>query len=305
MKSFTREPGPIPYLLLGFAGAMWGITFSLAKIATQAGAHPIGLTFWQAVVCLAVLSGFCLWRRSWPSINRVSLPRSTVIALVGTVLPTTLYFYAAMYLPVGILSITIAIVPIATYGACLVIGIDSYQLRRLFGLVLGFAGMVLLAHPDAVPDRTMLPWLGVAALSSLCYVAENIYVDKMIPGTVDMAELLTLSMIIAVAILLPVMLPMNAFVALKFPFTEVEYSVIGMGLITSFCYLIFLYLIQTCGAVFASTMAYVVMLSGVAWGMLLFNEQHSLIVWLVLLIMVSGMLLVKPVNKNLLGQVEN
>jgi drug/metabolite transporter (DMT)-like permease len=305
MNWSSRDPGLFPYLLLGFAGSMWGITFSLAKIATQAGAHPVGLTFWQAVVCLAVLGIFCLWRKSWPSINSVTLPRSTVIALVGTVLPSTFYFYAAMHLPVGILSITIAIVPIMTYGVCLAIGTDSYQLRRLFGLVLGFAGMVLLAHPEALPDRSLLPWLGVAAFCSLCYVAENIYVDKNIPANVDMAELLTLSMMIAVVILLPVMLPMKAFVALKIPFTAVEYSVIGMGLITSFSYLIFLYLIQTCGAVFASTMAYVVMVSGVVWGMLLFNEQHSLVVWLVLLIMVSGMLLVKPINKPLLDQAEH
>lgn len=238
MHRSSAAPGLIPYILLGVAGFSWGITFSLAKIAAEAGAHPIGLTFWQAVVGFVILGTFSLVRRRWPVMNRRSLIRSGLVALTGTVVPTTLYFYAAIHLSAGIMSITVAMVPIMTYAASLIIGSDAYQPKRLVGLTLGFTGMVLLVHPDALPDRTVLPWLLVAMLCALCYTLENLYVDNRVPPDVDMAGLLTLSMMIALLILGSVMLPLNAFTPLSYPFTALEYAVLGMGLITSFAYLI-------------------------------------------------------------------
>jgi hypothetical protein len=49
-----------PLFLLVSTGAAWGATFSLARIATTAGAHPIGLTLWQGVFGGALLVGLAL-----------------------------------------------------------------------------------------------------------------------------------------------------------------------------------------------------------------------------------------------------
>ena len=291
-------PGILPYLLLTVAGLVWGITFSLAKIAAELGAHPLGLTFWQAAIGLVVLGGYCLITQVRQKTDAGFWLRALMIAMCGTVLPTTFYFYAAKKLPVGILSITIAMVPIVTYGASLALGADQYQRKRMFGLALGFVGMILLAHPEALPDRTMIPWLVLAVLCALCYTVENLFVDNVVPRDTDMAALLTASMFLAVAMLTPVIIGLNVFVPLSFTPGPLEIAVVAMGLITSFAYLIFLYLIQSSGAVFASMMAYVVTISGVGWGMLIFDERHPPIVWLVLLLMVIGMVLVTPLNKS-------
>ena len=121
----------MPYLLLILAGLVWGITFSLAKIAAQAGAHPVGLTLWQAVIGLAILGAWCRIRRIPLDMSRPGLARASIVALVGTILPTTLYFYAAARLPVAILSITIAMVPMVTYGASLLVRSDHYHPKRI------------------------------------------------------------------------------------------------------------------------------------------------------------------------------
>ncbi|MGI9405884.1 MAG: hypothetical protein ACR2O4_05895, partial [Hyphomicrobiaceae bacterium] len=38
------------WLLLIAAGGVWGITFSLNKIAVAGGAHPVGLNFWLSLL---------------------------------------------------------------------------------------------------------------------------------------------------------------------------------------------------------------------------------------------------------------
>ena len=298
LQALLQVASLLPYILLVTAGLIWGVTFSLAKIAAEASAHPIGLTLWQCAIGLAILGAFCLSRRIPLDLSGRGLLRAMFVALTGTILPTTFYFYSAAKLPVAILSITVAMVPILTYGASLVIGSDHYQPKRVLGLGLGLVGIVLLSQPEALPDRSMLPWLVLAILCAVCYSVENLFVDSWIPPATDMAALLATSMLISTVLLLPLVFLMDSFVPLQFPFGALEFAVAGMGVVTSFAYVVFLYLIQTSGAVFASMMAYAVTFSGVAWGMIIFGERPSGMVWLVLVLMVLGMGLVKPLQKE-------
>ncbi|MEO1840488.1 MAG: EamA/RhaT family transporter, partial [Pseudomonadota bacterium] len=59
-------------------------------------------------------------------------------------------------------------------------------------------------------------------------------------------------------------------------------------------YGMFLYLVIFAGPVFASQTAYVVTLSGVLWGIMIFNDEHSLWVWLSLGVMMLALTLVAP-----------
>ncbi|MEM7750041.1 MAG: EamA/RhaT family transporter, partial [Pseudomonadota bacterium] len=56
----------------------------------------------------------------------------------------------------------------------------------------------------------------------------------------------------------------------------------------------FVHLVNTAGPVFASQTAYVVTLSGVGWGMLIFGESHSKWVIAATACMMVGLALVRP-----------
>ncbi len=64
-------------------------------------------------------------------------------------------------------------------------------------------------------------------------------------------------------------------------------------MLSGFAFTLLLYVIRTSGPVFASQSAYVITLAGVAWGILLFGEEHSLWVWLALALTLVGVALVK------------
>lgn len=236
----------------------------------------------------------CGFRKSWPALNRQSLFRICFIAIVGTTLPATLYFYAAIRVPAGILALTIALVPILTYGAALCFRSESFSLLRIAGIGFGFFGIALLTRPDALPDPAMLPWIMVALLCAVCYTTENMFVELCIPSDVNMEGLLFGGLLVSSLILIPVVLISDSYVPISIPFGATEWSVFAMAIINCMAYLAFLYLIQHCGAVFASMMGYVVTLAGVVWGIILFNEQHSVYVWTTLGLLLIGMVLVKP-----------
>jgi len=285
----------VPYMMVFAVGITWGVTFSLARIAAEAGAHPIGLAFWQAAGGALVLLPVCLYRKVLPKINWQNCKRYLVIALAGTAVPGTFLFYAASRVPSGILAITVSLVPMLTYVFALILGIDNYTNRRFIGIVLGFGAILLLSLPESsLPDPGMVKWMLLALLASVFYTIENIYVDISIPQGTDLVALLAGGLCVAALILAPVAFSQAAFVTPQYPFTEVEWAIIAMAFVSSTAYALFFYIVKKSGAVFASLVGYVITLAGVFWGMLFFDESHSIWVWAALATMLVGMAMVTP-----------
>ncbi len=276
-------------------GVVWGVTFSLARIAAEAGAHPIGLTFWQAAGGGLVLLPICLVRKTFLQVNWQNCRRFIVIALAGTAIPGTLFFYAAAHVPAGILAITIALVPMLTYAFAWALGIDKYVLKRFLGILLGLAAIVLLSLPEnSLPDPGMVKWILLVLIASVFYTIENIYVDICIPQGTDLIALLTGGLFVAALVLIPLIYIQDAFVPIRYPFQQLEWAILSLAFVSSAAYAAFLFVIKMSGSVFASMAGYTITLSGVFWGMLFFDENHSLWVWLALVLMLAGMALVTP-----------
>ena len=115
-----------------------------------------------------------------------------------------------------------------------------------------------------------------------------------------MVALLAGALILGGIVILPVVLYIDAFMPLTTAWGRVESSVIAMAAIGSVAYLVFFTVVKSSGAVFASQTGYVVTLSGVAWGIVIFDEVHSTWVWISLGLILIGLTLVTP-RKNELG----
>ena len=291
----TVPASVIPYILVLFCGLIWGMTFSLARIAALGSAHPLGLAFWQALGGAAVLAIFCLLRWRRPQLTRTNGKHACVIALFGTAIPGTLYFYAASKVPAGVLAITVALVPMLTYAISWLLGIDQFGRRRLGGIILGLVAIILLVAPDtSLPDPAMTRWLTLALIASVFYTLENIYVDMRVGQHPDMIGLLTIALMIAALVLAPIIYFEGAFYPINWPLDRAELALIAMMLVSSVAYVLFLYSVKLAGAVFASMAGYVITLAGVFWGIVFFAEQHSPWVWAALVLMLLGMVLVTP-----------
>ena len=290
----------LPYFLMLFCGTVWGTTFSLARIATSENAHPLGLSFWLASGGGLVLLVIGLVRRVWPPLDRDSLVRYVVIGSIGSIIPGTLYFYAASRVPSGILAITITLVPMMTYLLSLVLGVDAYQRKRFIGILIGFAAILLLVIPESsLPDPGMAKWLLLALLACAFYTIESLYVDVLIPDNTDMVALLSGGLIMASIGMIPILYFQDAWVPLNFPFTKIEWSIVAMAVVSSLAYATFFLLVKMAGAVFASLSGYVTTTAGVFWGIVIFDETHSIWVWSAFALLLVGMALVTPRKKTM------
>lgn len=285
----------LPYLLIFFIGTTWGMMFSFARMAVELGASPMGLTFWQAFGGGLVLLIFCLIRRKSPIFKRQYLKHYIVIALAGTAIPGTLFFYAAAHVPAGILAITIALVPMITYVVTWSLRIDAFQARRFSGIFLGFCAILLLSVPDtSLPGPGMVKWVMICLIASCFYAIEGIYLEVKVPEGTDLIALLSVSLFTTAIIMLPVIYHQDAFVKLAYPFGKLEWVLMAIALVSSSAYAAFLYAVHMAGAVFATMAGYIITISGVFWGILFFQEVHSNWVWAALVLMLAGMALVTP-----------
>ncbi|MGI9405016.1 MAG: DMT family transporter [Hyphomicrobiaceae bacterium] len=291
----AANPKPRYWGVLLFAGLIWGVTFSMNKVATAGGAHPIGLNIWQSLLGFVILLVFVLFRGRRIPLTRKHLSFYAVCGFFGTALPGVLYFYAAIHVPAGVLAITLATVPMLTLFLALAMRHERPMFSRGLGIVLGIIGVALVVLPESgLPDRSAVPWVLIAVVSALCYAIENMIIALRMPPDVDPMTVLCGMLGMGAAMTVGAALLTDSFYVPVVPFTAVEGAVVAIAVVNVIAYGLFIYLINRAGPVFASQMAYVVTLSGIAWGIVLFGEQHSVWIWAALVVLMAGIALVKP-----------
>jgi drug/metabolite transporter (DMT)-like permease len=279
----NANPWQYPLVLLGL-GLGWGITQPLGKIAASTGHKPFGLIFWQLAVCSVVLGGLCLLRGKRPKLSPQALRFYVVVAILGTLVPNATFYISVTHLPAGIMSILISMVPLLAFPIALILGTDHFSARRLGGLALGLAGVLLIALPNAsLPDPAMAAFLPLAMVGPLFYAIEGTYVARF--GTAGMDAL-------------TVMLAFGHWFAMPLPPTRIEWALIGSSALHALLYATYVWLAAKAGAVFASQSSYIVTASGVIWAMLLLGERFSPWVWAAAVVMLAGLALVQPKFKE-------
>ena len=111
------------WTVLLIMGLVWGLSFLFGKIATTGGAYPLSISLWQCLTASVLLVAIaCAQRRRFvfaPKLVRFYV----VIALLGLVIPTALFYYAASHVSAGVVSV--ALVPILTFLGSVVYGIEE------------------------------------------------------------------------------------------------------------------------------------------------------------------------------------
>ena len=283
------------WAILLIAGLSWGATYSLAKIAMKDGAAPLGVTLWQGILGAGILAVVETGRRQKLPADRRHLGFYLLCGLLGTVIPSTLYFYAAPHLPAGVLGISAGLVPLLTFLGAALLRLERMEPRRVIGVILGIIAVLMIALPGtSLPTGDSAIWVVVAMGAALSYAAEECFIALLRPAETQSITLLWGMMLVSALTLVPVVLATESFVPLNWPWRSVEWAIVGMAAINVFSYSLFVYLVGANGPVFASQMAYIVTVSGVLWGLLIFEEHHSAWIWGALAVMLIGLTLVTP-----------
>lgn len=283
--------------ILVVLGAGWGMTQPLIKITVEAGYQPLGLIFWQLVISGVVLGVITGIRRRWFRLGRTQLLFALMVAVIGTVLPNTASYRAALHLPAGIMAIAIAAVPLFAFPVAVSLGNERFAWRRMLGLVAGIVGVILLIAPEAsLPQAAMAAWIPLALVAPLCYGFEGNIVSRWGTGGLGPIQLLFAASLVGMALSAPLALASGQWITPPWPwqFGLPEMAFFASSLIHALVYSSYVWLVRRTGPVFAAQVAYLVTGFGVLWSMLLLGEGYSTWVWAALAAMFVGLFLVQP-----------
>jgi drug/metabolite transporter (DMT)-like permease len=132
--------------------------------------------------------------------------------------------------------------------------------------------------------------LGLAASSF--YALQNLYIAMRSPPDADVLTQTTGMLILGGLVAIPLAAGVDGFLLPTFPMTVAVKAAATMLLINATMMLIFVWVVRALGPVFAAQTANVIVLAGVFWGWVIFDEVLSPWVWGAIFAMAAGVALV-------------
>ncbi len=264
--------------------ALWGGSFLFMRIAAPEFG-PIALVELRVGVAAVFLVVVMSLRCNVVVLRQYVVP-VTVVGLINSAVPFCLLAYATLSITAGFASILNATTPM--WGA-IVAWLwlrDRLTFWRVVGLVVGFAGIVVLTWDKASfkADNSGLAILA-GLTATLFYGLAASYTKKQLTG-VDPLAIATGSQIGAAIVLLPLAL-------LTWPTHQVSsaawLSVLVMGVAsTGVAYILFFRLIANVGPARAITVTFLVPIFAVLWGAVALDEKLTVQMFLGGIIVLAG-----------------
>ena len=251
--------------------ALWGGSYILLRVAVP----PFGPV---ALIALRVAIASCflvpmLAARGELRALRTGWPHLLVLGAMNSAVPLCLFAYAELTLTAGFASVLNAAAPL--FAAIVAFAWHGERLSplRVFGLAIGFAGVVVLVGGSSVIGDARGGLAVAAALSATAlYGIASSYTKRFLAGVPPLA-VATGSQLAAAVMLFPL-----AFLAwpARTPTGSVWLCVAGLGIAcTGIAYILFYRLVANVGPVRTASVSFLIPLFGVLWGMVFLGERLS------------------------------
>lgn len=282
--------GPLALL---FMGTVWGLGFTLAKIAGLNGAHPLGLIIWETIGSGLLLLVVCAAVGRYPRLQWPYLRNYLVNGLLGFTIPGPILFWAAPHLPVAVLTLMIPMAPLLTYVLIVALRAEKFDLVRALGVVAGFAGVAFIVLPQGnLPEAGQVGWVLLALGASAFYAIQNVYIALRTPPDADVLTQTTGMLLFGGLLAVPLAVATDGFLWPDWPMSIAVQAATVMLLINALLMFLYVWVLRTLGAVFASLNANIITLAGAMWGWLFFDEAPSAWIWAAMFAMALGVALV-------------
>ncbi len=164
-----------------FLSALWGASYLFIKVAVEE-IEPAAMIELRLILAGAVLLGFLLWRlgrrRAIAELRRTGWP-GVVLGILNGAIPFTLIAWGEKHIDSGVAAIANSTVPIFVVLLALRFRpSESAKGLQLFGVLVGLAGVAVLAGLDPVGGWWAVAGTMAVVLASLSYAAANLYTQR-------------------------------------------------------------------------------------------------------------------------------
>ena len=260
------------FILTGF---LWGIPYLFIRVAvdTDNGFTPAIVVCLRTAIGAAILLPWAIKEKSLMSAIRgmkYVLPYA-ILEMIG---PWILIGTAEQKIQSGLAGLLVATVPIwATIFASMQGDKSVWHHKRLFGLVIGFIGLILVVGIESIKGTSDPLSIGMVLLASLGYSYAVMFVVKGLPGVSGVA-------INAVAMVLTSIF-YAPFAIHQWPSHHIAasaiWSIIGLGVLsTGAAFAIFFSLTPIIGVARASLVTYLNTAFAVVLGTIILDEDFTI-----------------------------
>jgi drug/metabolite transporter (DMT)-like permease len=250
----------------------WGSSFFWIKIALQE-VGPFTLVAFRVLFGILGLLVVVWLKKPAGLTSRKTWFSLLILGITNTALPFIFISWAEQHIDSAVASILNSSVPLfTTVIAHFLLSDDKLSARRILGLLVGFAGVILLFSRDLEGDvHFNLLAQGAMMIAVLCYAGSAVYARNATKGASPIVQAiipLTAADVLiwtsAYVVESPVNLP-------TLPLTWV--SLLWLGLVGScFAYLFYYYLVHSVGPTRATMVTYTFPVVGVALGVIFLKE---------------------------------
>ncbi|MCC9711864.1 DMT family transporter [Streptomyces sp. MNU76] len=278
----TRAPGRAPdrsraavdwRLRFAFLSLVWGFSFLLIKVGTQAYA-PFQVTLGRLLFGTLVLAAAMAVRRERLPRGARTWGHLTVAAFFLNALPFSLFAYAELTVPSTLAGICNATSPLWGMALSLVALSEDRPTRvRVAGLGLGFLGVLTVLGAWQGFQGVDATGTALALLASLCYPVGWIYVRRTLAGTTASHLSLTGAQLLLATTQLAFVTPVFTSVPSSFPVLPLL-AVVALGTLgTGVAMLVQYGLVSEVGPTTAQMVTYFIPVIATAAGVALLGES--------------------------------
>jgi drug/metabolite transporter (DMT)-like permease len=284
----------ISWALFTLLTFIWGSSFILMKIGYEAlsPTQIAGVRIFSGGLVFIPFAIFHLTK-----VPGRKVPLLIVAGLTGNLIPAFLFTAAITKLDSSLEGILNSLTPIWVVTIGILIYRDKIQTRKIIGVLVGFAGLVLLTLSQKEVSLDNLGYSSLVILATLCYGFNVQMVSHYLKG-IPSFHIATISLAL-MTIPAGIVLWWNGFFELDFSDSAVQWSTIAslmLGLAGSALGNVLFYgLVNRAGALFTSLVTYAIPFVALLWGVL----DGELVTWkelVCLAIILSGVYLTNKKN---------
>ncbi len=268
------RPGALNWALIVGLGVIWGGAFLSVRIALD-GFTPLQVAAGRLLIGALALTGIASLLGQSPAVlpSRRAWVFAAVIGAGASALPITLLAFGQQYVPSAFAGVAMGAVPLLVLPLVWAFSPEEgIGPRRLIGMGMGFAGLLVLTGPGAfgAGEGSVLAGRVMCIGAALCYAAGSVATRRAPP--MPPLAFASVTLLAAAAILVPVALVVDG-VPRSFPAQPVQALIYAALLPTALAAAIRVRVITTAGSLFMSITSYMVPVWSVIFGLWLGAEE--------------------------------
>jgi len=275
------------WFLFLFTGLLWGIPYLFIKVAVDPnnGVAPAIVVCLRTAIGAAILIPWAIHEKSIGDALR-GLKYVAPYAVLEMIGPWILIGTAEQKIDSGLAGLLVASVPIfASIFASLKGDKTVWHHKRLFGLIIGFVGLVLVVGVESIKGGADPLGIGMMLLASLGYSYAVMFVQSGLPGVSGVA-INGVAMVITALFYLP-------FLIAQWPDHQISssaiWAIIALGVLsTGVAFAVFFTLADEIGAARSSLVTYLNTAFAVVLGAIILGEDFTIGVFIGLPLVLIG-----------------